>query len=568
MRSVGIDIGTSSIKVAEVNLTPKGLVVSQIYEHALGQNPAFDPEIEILDYIRSAAVRYTPEHWQIVVGLKQEQVAVRNKIFPFNDRIKILKSLPFELEEDLPFNSDNAIYDAKIIMSLGSSAEVLACATPVGRVGELLEKFHTAGIDPHIVSVEGIALANCWEKWNDAPPMQTATALHMEGSARPERQIHLVIELGHSSTIVCAFDGNSLIGVRSILWGGKNVAEAIAQKYEISFVEALQILKNQAFILPTHENATYDQIVFSDTICEATKELTRDLQMTILEFQTEFNSTVVSANITGGLSQIQHLHTFLTRELEVGVNPSRILTGNFTTAFNPTPSMDTGCGVAVGLAIEGLKRPRNPALNFMKGQYQKQNKKITQLWEKWGDLAKTVAIFFVVLTLFAIVRDQVSSSLVDKSTEGLKKQAKLIARLSEKKSSEENIRKFINEQRKKTKEIKSIQNLSKMNSALDILKKISENSPGKNSITLTVKKIKIQNSRVEVEGTVARPQEISALQKSLASMAINGKVDTTQPTLPATSGGTPFAFSFQVDRGVEKSAASSTTVSTAEGVVK
>ena len=115
MKSVGIDIGTYSIKVVEVISQNKGqLRVSQFLEHSLGQNPAFDPEIEIIEFLKGLAKAYDPSNTRFVFGLRQDQVSVRHKIFPFNDRLKINKSLPFELEEDLPFSAETAIFDAKI----------------------------------------------------------------------------------------------------------------------------------------------------------------------------------------------------------------------------------------------------------------------------------------------------------------------------------------------------------------------------------------------------------------------------------------------------------------------
>ena len=105
LKSLGIDIGSSSVKIVEMQSTSKGFQVSQFFEHTLNVVPGVDQELEIIEFLRDFTSHYDPNQTRFVVGLRQDRVALRNKFFPFNDRIKIFKSLAFELEEDLPFSS-------------------------------------------------------------------------------------------------------------------------------------------------------------------------------------------------------------------------------------------------------------------------------------------------------------------------------------------------------------------------------------------------------------------------------------------------------------------------------
>ena len=57
MRSVGVDIGSSSVKVVEVQMTAKGLVVSRYFEKILSPVHGSDPEIEIVDFLRASGTR-------------------------------------------------------------------------------------------------------------------------------------------------------------------------------------------------------------------------------------------------------------------------------------------------------------------------------------------------------------------------------------------------------------------------------------------------------------------------------------------------------------------------------
>ncbi len=551
MKSVGIDIGTSSIKVVEVTSNNKGIQVSQFTEHPLNTNPAFDPEIEILEFLRGLVSVYDQATTRFTFSLRQEQVSVRNKTFPFSDRQKILKSLPFELEEDLPFSNETAIFDAKIVRTMGGSAEVLACAAPKNRVAAAIQKMADTGLNISILSAEGIAFANCFENWNSPPPALPAMAVEMDMEpSAPERRIQITVNIGHTRTLVCAFENSLLIGVRSILWGGKNIADSIARRYEIPYVEALKEMQTKAFILPSKEGASYDQIVFSDTIAAQVKELARELKISILEFKSEFNGTVESVGLTGGTSQILNLHAFLTQQLELPVNKTLTLTNFSSLSFERTTRIDSVIGVALGLAIEGLKKPRNPALNFMKGEFALENTFFRVFWEKWGTTVQVAAAAFVVFFVYSLVRENVAMSLSDRTAENLKDKAKTVAHLGNKSQNESGVKKYIRDQKKRATELRTLSSLAHMNSALDVMKKVNDAIPGKGVVTVDVHTLDIKEDHVKIEGVVQDAKQFSVLENTLANIAV-GKVTRVSPSMvPKRKPGVPFAFSFQVDRGL------------------
>jgi general secretion pathway protein L len=551
MKSIGIDVGSNSIKVVEVQSTSKGIQVVQFFEHIIGATPGYDPELEIIEFLRSISNRYDHNQTRFIYGLRQDRVSIRNKFFPFNDRLKIFKSLPFELEEDIPFSPDNAIFDAKIIRTVGGGAEVLACAAPKIHVQAAINRAQDAGMEPFLISAEGTAYANVFEHWNEAPPALAAAAL-MDQDTKPPRHIHLVLSMGHSRTLVSAFEGNSLVGVRSILWGGKNIAEAIVQKYEIPYVEALKELQTKAFILTSKKGATFDQVTFSETIAKSVREMVRDLQLSILEMKSEFNANLMSIALTGGASQIQNLGAFLTQLLEVPVNKVAILEQFPNVLFDRSTQNSAKLGVALGLALEGFKKPRNPPLNFMRMEFAKQNHRMKAFWEKWGHTVQIAGAALVVLMTYTYLREQFALSLTERSQEVLKTQAKSVAKLTGKNASESGIRKYIRENKKRAADLKTLSSVASMNSAMDIMNKISNATPAKNAITLDVHSLVIRDAQVIMTGYASSPREVSLLQQSLTNIASDGRIKTQTAAMPAIPNKTAFSFSFTVDREIQK----------------
>lgn len=552
MKSLGIDIGSSSIKIVEVQSTSKGFQVTQCMEHPLGIAPGHDQELEILEYLRDFASLYDPAQTRFIFALPQNRVAVRNKFFPFNDRLKIAKSLAFELEEDLPFSADNAIFDAKIIRAVGAGAEILACAAPKIHVQNLIQRAQDSNMDPFLVSAEGTAYANVFEKWNEAPPAVAAPALGLDEEVKPVRHLTLALHIGHSRTLVCAFEGSSLIQVGSILWGGKNIAEAIAQKYEIPYIEAIKELQTKAFILTNKQGATFDQVTFSDTIAKCVREMARDLQLAILELKSEFNAQINSISMTGGVSQIQNLGPFLTQVLEVPVNRVSALDQTPNIAFERSVANGAKMGVALGLALEGFKKPRNPPVNFLRGEFAKENHQFKMFWEKWGSTIKVATAALVVLFVYTTLRESFALSLADRTQEVLKNQAKTVAGLKGRAASENGIRKYIRDNKKRAADLKTLASVANMNSALDIAKKINDAVPPKSSITLDIQQLSVQDQQVILQGYVNSPKEMSLLQQALTNVSTDGQVKQGQSRLNPMPGRTAFSFSFNVDRNIEK----------------
>ncbi|MEN0058261.1 MAG: pilus assembly protein PilM, partial [Bdellovibrio sp.] len=436
---------------------------------------------------------------------------------------------------------------------VGSGAEVLACASPKVHVQACLQKAQDAGIEPALISSEGTAFANVYEKWNQPPPALAAMPLELEDSeTKPVRHVNLVLNMGHTRTLVCAFEGSSLIAVRSILWGGKNIAEAIAKKYEIPFLEAMKELQTKAFILTSKQGATFDQITFSDTIAKSVRELARDVQLSILEVKSEFNAQIHSIGVTGGVSLMHNLGPFLTQILEAPVNRVSSLEQMPNVLFERSQQTGARIGVALGLAIEGLKKPRNPAINFMRGEFAKDNHQLKVLWEKWGSTIKVGATAVLVLFLYTHLRDSFALGLSERTQEALKEQARIVAGLKGRNASENGIRKYIRENKKRASDLKTLASVVNMNSALDILKKINDATPSKGTVAIDIQQLNIEEATVSLQGYVGSAQELTLLQQALSNITTDGQVKAQRSTLKPLGGKVPFSFSFNTDRDIQK----------------
>ncbi len=557
MRSIGLDIGEYSIKIVELSLNKKNIVIHQLQEKVLNpQLTGHDKELEAIEFVRTfiASGDFLQSRW--VLAVPQDHVTTRFKTFPFSDRIKIQKSLSFEMEEDIPFDTENCIFDAKLIQTTGLTANVLASVIPKNHIEKIIDLAASFGIQIHILTIEGLAFANLIENWDQPVPAIQETQFEIDQIEKTKKSFQVILNMGHEKTLFTAYEDNRLVFVRSLYWGAHQIVQEIIKKNQITQIEALHILQNQGLVLLNKQGASFEQTQISNTISKSLRELVRDLQMTLLELQSEFNADVVQINFTGGAALLPNLGGFLTQHLEIACNPISLLQNYSNSILNftsPDQAFTTECrfASAMSFALEGFKKPRNPAINLLKGEFVKQNDRLKVFWQQWGATLQVGLASFVVFVLWASFRDNFSSLLLEKADDAIVTQAKSVARLPKKQANETGVKKYIKENKKKAAELKLVSQVAQMNSALDLLKKVSEATPAKDQIKMDLMTFSVKDDMVQMTGYVNSPKELSLVTQKLETISV-GPLVQLNANLAAPPNRVAFNISFKVDRGISK----------------
>lgn len=555
MRTVGIDIGSFSVKVCIINTSKKGMFLDKYYERILVSTNPFDRNIEIIEFLRTELADEDPLQTRFVCSIPQDLVSVHTKIFPFKDRIKIFRSLPYELEEDTPFNPEDTIFDGRIVRVESSLSEVLACACPKDVIKAQLQLMTESGITPQLLTPEAIGFANHFENW--LVPIPTTSSIYDPTIPSelpvPPRNCDAILNIGHRKTMLLILESGKLVDIRCLSWGGENIAKSIQEKYSISYGEAMKQLQENSFILTNHDGATNDQIFFSNLISGVVLDLVRELRLVLMEVQATANVSIASMQMTGGVSRLQNLSAFLTQGLEIPVNRYYVLNNYPNIHFEKTAWIEAGCATAIGLAIEGLRKPRNPAVSFLRGEFAIQSHALKNFVHTWGTTLKYAALGVLILYVYTSLRDSMAITMAEEADVVMKDQAQTLARLKGAKASEAGIEKFISEKRKTIKELKEIESYLGMNSALEILKKINDAAPGRSTLRMEVHKMSIKDSNVRVEGYVSSAKETEMLQESLRSLSKELKIKTVPYQIKLPPGKIGFGFEFSVDRNIRVS---------------
>ena len=342
------------------------------------------------------------------------------------------------------------IFDVKVLGHEGSQSEVLATACPKKYIRDLLELCQDGSIHPSLISVEGMATANVFNElvkdtnedilpsaFDDSDDADDS-ASSSSGSAR------LVLQLGHKSSLLMIFRDKYLVDIRSIDFGGETVISAIANTYKVQLSEAGKELRDKSYVIFSAEEeqvSTKEQVIFSDVIKKSFDSLVTDIQLTLLEKKIELNLKYEEVLITGGLSQIQNIGLYLTQRL--GLPTNRLTKKSFNSLVMSMDSHSLMWGAtAIGLALEGFKKYRDPPTDLLKGEFAQKNDVLQRNWAKWSEVIRMSAIVFTLFFVFSVTRHHLAIDLNDLSQSQVKKQGKVVTGLKGRKGNERNIKKW------------------------------------------------------------------------------------------------------------------------------
>ena len=123
---LGLDLGSYGLKAVEIRQSLRSFEVL-----ALRSNPCPDGQSGDPDFLRDFIDhhRLTTEH--VVAALRGDRISSRRLSLPFGEAKKITAAIPFEVEEDLPFDVDDCLIDWETVR--GSRSRDGPDKTPAGK---------------------------------------------------------------------------------------------------------------------------------------------------------------------------------------------------------------------------------------------------------------------------------------------------------------------------------------------------------------------------------------------------------------------------------------------------
>ena len=342
---VGIDIGTTSIKTAELSRSGRSIMVDRYAVEPLTPGLIIDNNIKDIGAVSDSLKRALKRS-----GSKAKRGAV---CVSSNSVISKLVTVQSDLEEDelesfveieadrvVPYSLDEVNIDfinmGKSTKSVGEDdIQIVVCRKNV--VEDMVAVLESADIEPAVVDVDTFTLGRVYSLVNQG--------LVGAGAKRTSA----MIDFGSNTSRFMVYHNNNLIYSRETPFGGRQLIESINQKYGMPQDEALVALRKND--LPD----SFKVEVLKPFVKTLVQEILRALQFF---YSSSTYNDIDELMIAGGCAHIGNIEKILEKRVEVPtvvVNPyasirigSKIDKSRFR---KDIPSL----AVATGLALRGVE---------------------------------------------------------------------------------------------------------------------------------------------------------------------------------------------------------------------
>ncbi|MDP6943436.1 MAG: pilus assembly protein PilM [Myxococcota bacterium] len=396
---IGLDLGTWSIKAAVLESTIRGFSLVEVAEHHLPRGA----DGAVLDDDRTSSIRALLREIRppeiVATAIPGRRAMTREVTLPFSDDKKIATVLGFELEELLPLDIDELVYDYESLDSSAEGANLLCAAVDRAWFSEFLAELQAADIDPKVVTLDAMAYAHLHASLGEEDAAQGCVAL---------------VDVGHETTSITVLDAGKIRTVRTLARGGHHLTTALMQGLDVDYARAETIKHGRLRVdghlpseVPGAEHAQYVEL-----IRKPLDACVRDIRLTLHAHTNRWRTQVDRVILFGGGSRLPGFDAELSHALGLKVESPRLSTQGWTKMVLPQ-EQERSMTMAAALGL-GFVRGMRDGINFRQGEFASESD-FKALRERAGWLLTLAALLLA--TFFA--RQVVSLRMLEANHEVL-----------------------------------------------------------------------------------------------------------------------------------------------------
>jgi len=302
---VGLDIGSSSIKIAEVTGSSKGYYLNRFYELPLPKGIIIDGILADASILSSRIKEIFKlskcGRKGIVTSLAGNSVIIKKVTLEKMDETQLRDLIRDEAGKYLPFeNMDDVNYDFQILGENNynpNQMDVIIVAAKKEIVNSYLEAATAAGQNVVIMDVAPFVL-------------ETLYGANYEFD---NEEIVVLINIGASTTGINIVKGGISVFTRDFAMAGNSITESLQEKYKVTFEEAEKI-KTEG--LPNGSEG--DVLDLKNSILEFAQPICMEIERSIDYFRSTFGGEdIKQILLAGGSARIDNLAKHLSQMLNV-----------------------------------------------------------------------------------------------------------------------------------------------------------------------------------------------------------------------------------------------------------
>jgi type IV pilus assembly protein PilM len=224
---VGVDIGSNSIKVAEIKESGSTRKLVRFALHPLPPQTIVDGHVMNTSSVVDGLQRLFHKQSRRDVALRASghSVIIKKITMPLMTRAELDEQITWEAEQHIPFGLQEVHIDYQVLRERNDQGQmdVLLVAAKKEEITDLTNLALEAKLKPRIVDLDAFTIQNVFEAGYGAPPPQETLVL---------------IHVGASLTTINILSGGTTAFTRDIANGGNTITEEIQRQLGISQEEA------------------------------------------------------------------------------------------------------------------------------------------------------------------------------------------------------------------------------------------------------------------------------------------------------------------------------------------
>jgi len=336
---IGIDIGASSIKVAEISWQNNMPVLKNFGIKKLADKIIEDGLIieshQLMNTLRELLITSHINSKNVVIAVGGGSMFARELIFPMMSKEELKEAIKWDLDKYIPYTPASYYYDFSIVGSGMTEKEikVLLVASPIENVNKIISVIESLGLILIAIDIEPLALYR--------------TVIDAKQS--------IVIDIGALLSQVTFFQNDSPAIIRNIPIGGNHFTQIIMENLGLAFHEAEEMKHQHIIRSQIYTDSEYKEVQKQMDVLVS--EITYDVQRTAEYYQQEnTNSMIDKVLITGGGANLHHLVHMVSKKLQITTilhNPLEKITIPITFDKTCLQQVAPQLSIAIGLALRG-----------------------------------------------------------------------------------------------------------------------------------------------------------------------------------------------------------------------
>ena len=346
--AVGLDIGASAVRVAQLTGTREAYSLQRFGQVALPEGAVSDGEIRDPGAVSQAVAQLFKKSRlkskRAVVGIANQRVVVRQVDFPYLEESEFRQSLRFQAAEYIPMPVDNAELDFIVIDDYTTDNQehmmrVLLVAAATDTVETFVSTVIAGGIQPDAIDLVPFAVARA-----------------VSSSARGEAGLEgseAIVDVGAAVTNVIVHANGEPRFVRILLAGGNDASNALAEELGVSFEEAEAVKLD----LGRDVGPEAGRLVLRRQVDALVEEIRGSLDYYLSQEDSEPVTSIIltgGGSLTAGLPA--RLEQLLRTPVVAGSPLSQMNTSKSGLTDDQIRQVDPVCATAVGLAMGALEK--------------------------------------------------------------------------------------------------------------------------------------------------------------------------------------------------------------------